>query len=400
MTKTITFFLVFFSAVGLGVFVYHHPGHVLISFKEISVEASAWLAILITILAQTIFLLSIKLLTKIFKTTSIATNWFKNHKLRKARRLFEAGWHDLTNGNWRPAEKNFSRAAKYGHLTPVNYLAAAFSAFKQHLPLKQDYYLNLAIQAAGKNSLTAGLIKAFCSTKSQELPEAKKTLERLYQIFPKNHLVLELLSSTYQQQGNWLALKMLLTPLKKYQVLNRQDFFILELAIYQNLLQLATLEKHPEQSWEKIPGPLKKEPVLIAIYVEWLLSTNETSKTEKAEQILKAALHHKLDESLLGLYAKLNSLSPLKQLDRAEHWLVTSPDNYHLLITLGTICRKQQLWGKAKFYLNASIEISPTATAYAELGQLIITEQKEPLNTAISYYQKALAVALATNKTN
>ena len=68
-----------------------------------------------------------------------------------------------------------------------------------------------------------------------------------------------------------------------------------------------------------------------------------------------------------------------------------------MLLTLGRLCKKNHLWGKAKAYLERSIEAQPNPEAYQELATLL-EQQGEPV-AAAAYYQKGLNMA-ATLRTN
>ena len=64
------------------------------------------------------------------------------------------------------------------------------------------------------------------------------------------------------------------------------------------------------------------------------------------------------------------SASP-QQLLVAESWLMERPANSNLLLSLGRICMRNELWGTAKEYYEASIKITPCAEAYGELSRLL-----------------------------
>jgi HemY protein len=68
-----------------------------------------------------------------------------------------------------------------------------------------------------------------------------------------------------------------------------------------------------------------------------------------------------------------------QQLLMAEDWLKQRPANSDLMLSLGRICLRNQLWGKAKEYYIASIKISPSAAAHGELSMLLrsLGETKE-----------------------
>ena len=54
----------------------------------------------------------------------------------------------------------------------------------------------------------------------------------------------------------------------------------------------------------------------------------------------------------------------------AENWLVQHPQDPVLLLTLGRLCRHQQLWGKAEDYLQRALAAGAGAAAWEELGHV------------------------------
>ncbi|MDH3280584.1 MAG: tetratricopeptide repeat protein, partial [Gammaproteobacteria bacterium] len=66
-------------------------------------------------------------------------------------------------------------------------------------------------------------------------------------------------------------------------------------------------------------------------------------------------------------------------------------DDPHLLLSLARICIANELWGKARSYLETSIAKHGPAEAYQELGRLL--EQLGEPQKALSYYRKGLETA-------
>ena len=60
----------------------------------------------------------------------------------------------------------------------------------------------------------------------------------------------------------------------------------------------------------------------------------------------------------------------VKQIERAERWLSAQSSDASLLFALGQLCVRQDLWGKAQNYLDASISIEPTPVAHLAAAQL------------------------------
>jgi HemY protein len=58
------------------------------------------------------------------------------------------------------------------------------------------------------------------------------------------------------------------------------------------------------------------------------------------------------------------------------------------LLALGRLCLRQQLWGKARHYLETSIALKSNSAAYRELGQVM--ENLGHKSEALEYYRKGL----------
>ena len=74
-----------------------------------------------------------------------------------------------------------------------------------------------------------------------------------------------------------------------------------------------------------------------------------------------------------------------------EKLLADHPDDPTLLLTLGRLSLRAQLWGKARGYLEACIGRNGPAQAYRELGQLL--ERCMSRSKAIEVYRRGLSGA-------
>jgi HemY protein len=81
---------------------------------------------------------------------------------------------------------------------------------------------------------------------------------------------------------------------------------------------------------------------------------------------------------LLDEYARAQSFPARGQLERVERWLADAPRDDAtravLLRTAGLLCLREQLWGKAKSYLNDSLHIAKhpaTVVALARLAEAV-----------------------------
>jgi HemY protein len=68
--------------------------------------------------------------------------------------------------------------------------------------------------------------------------------------------------------------------------------------------------------------------------------------------------------------------------------LLVHPDEPLLHLTLGRLCAREELWGKARHHMIRSLEIEPTVAGYDSLGQLL--ERKGELEVAMACFRNAL----------
>ena len=76
--------------------------------------------------------------------------------------------------------------------------------------------------------------------------------------------------------------------------------------------------------------------------------------------------------SLVEIYGRLKTDKPEQQLQTAEHWLKQQGSNAMLLLCLGRLAVRFQLWGKAKTYLQQALDFEPPSDARYEYGELLL----------------------------
>lgn len=93
----------------------------------------------------------------------------------------------------------------------------------------------------------------------------------------------------------------------------------------------------------------------------------KSGQHDEAQRVIEQALELNWDSKLIELYAECRGVSDATgRLSRAEKWLRLHPQDDVLLLVLGRLCVEQQLWGKAKSFLEASLSIRETRNANSE----------------------------------
>jgi len=123
-------------------------------------------------------------------------------------------------------------------------------------------------------------------------------------------------------------------------------------------------------SWLRSPLPLglRRRPRLIRARA---LLLDRLGRGEEALKSVAGALRRDWDRELVSAFGEIRGSDPLKQLQRAENWLKQRPEDPALLVTAARLCMANELWGKARSYLETTLAIAPEPAAYVLYGELL-----------------------------
>jgi HemY protein len=363
-------------------------GRALFVYGPWTVEGSLALVLLLDLLLFVVLYMVIRTLVRIFSLPAKIRSWKRKRGARRARRALTKGLVQLSEGDWKGAEKSLMRNVQRSDTPLLNYLAAAKAAQQQGAHERRDRYLKLAHQSTPSADVAVGLTQAELQLSHEQLEQALATLQHLQGIAPHHVYVLKLLKDLYLRLEDWTELQRLLPELGKRKVIDTEDLRALEILVYRKILERSELDPDPERLqliWGGIPKKIRKEGELILDYAQRLM---EREQGGVAEPLLRESLQQQWDDQLVEIYGRLEGDDQAKQLSAAESWLKKRPENPALLLALGRLSLRAQLWGKARSYLEASIGAIPSAPAYRELAQLL--ERLGEKEAAMEYYRAGL----------
>lgn len=385
-----TAFLILLAAVLLGLLAYQDPGYVLISRGQTTLEMSLSLFASIVVIGFLLLYFLIRTLVRGWHVPGRLRRWRQLRRRRKARHSSNRGLIELAEGNWRRAERALINHAKDSDTPLLNYLSAARAAQKQHAHERRDHYLSLAHNSAPGADIAVELTQAELQLAHGQLEQALASLMHLQSLAPRHPHVLYLLAQLYEQLHSWGDLRALLPKLDKYHVLDETEHDRLSKTVYHNLLQVNGHKAENLNSiWQQIPRNLRHDRGLVEEYASHLIALQQH---DTAETILREAIKREYNSELVRLYGLVQSTTADRQLQQAEHWLKGREHNANLLLTLGRLAMRRELWGKARSYLEASLGNHETPETYRELGQLL--DQLNETELAAECYRKGLLLAI------
>lgn len=358
-----------FGGLILGPLISKVPGSTYILLDQTAIEFKNNFAIALVLLSLISLWLLWILIRYLLKTSNLTVGWFGDRNLRKARQQTIDGMIALAEGHWKTAENLLVKGAKFRDTKLINYLAAARAAQEQDDHISRDQYLQQAAKAQPDAHIAVGLTQAQLKIRHKQYEQALATLHHLRDLSPHHPYVLKLLHQLYTKLGDWERIIELLPKLQKNRVYTAEHIADIEVIAWAELLTLiAQREGLPavNEQWLKLSKSIRKRPQAQLAYAEILA---EQHQYDQLELHIKDSMKQQWQERLAKLYGMIESQEPSRTLATAETWLKQKPNNRVLLTTLGKLSLRAQLWGKAKKYLEQSIEQQPSAEAYYYLGQ-------------------------------
>jgi HemY protein len=114
---------------------------------------------------------------------------------------------------------------------------------------------------------------------------------------------------------------------------------------------------------------------------------------DRVEKELATVLKSNWRGPLVRLFGLVESSDTTKQLKRAEGWLKNHGDDPDLLLAAARLCLRNELWGKARSYLETVISLRPSPEAYQDYGALL--NQMGEADAAADAYRDGLGMIAA-----
>ncbi|WP_194788192.1 heme biosynthesis HemY N-terminal domain-containing protein [Pseudomonas sp. UFMG81] len=363
-------------AAALGIAIAKHSGYVLIAYGGFRYQSGLWAALGALVGIVLLLLVLRYLVGLVLTSTGVVNPWSRRNRSRRTRIAVEQGQLDLAEGRWSSAQRHLQRAAEAERQPLLYYLGAARAANEQGRVEERDNLLERALERQPQAELAIALTHAQLQMDRGESDGALDALQAMQARHPHNAQVLRLLQRLHLERGDWPALIRLLPDLRKHKVLPASELAELEQRAWGQNLGLAatrgedqqTARQALERAWQQLTAAQRQEPRLVLAYAEQL---RQVGAQGEAEQVLRAALKREYESHLARLYGLVRGDDPVRQLQTAEGWLKDHPQDPSLLLTLGRLSLQNRLWGKARDYLESSLNLQRNPEACAELARLL-----------------------------
>ncbi len=353
-------------AVLLGAFLAHFllgdRGYVLLSFRGYVVEMSVPGLVIVLVAAYV-------LVRALVAVAQAPRRWRAARSQRRLERRdsdLAAGLAQLVEGNWARSERLLTQGLKQADAPLANYLLAAHAAQLQGAAERRDQWLALAQSISKEGATSAQLTRAQLQLQSGDPVAAVATLKALE---PSDQpAAVALLARAYRALGDHAQLLDLLPRLARASLPPAEREQLAKLAVEGELSRSDLTAERFAEVWEMLPSELRASPAVVA---ERALALARFGQGGEAERELRAALKREWHPALVQSYGQVRGADPAKQLKHVETWLKAHPDDAALLTAAARLSMANELWGKARSYLESSLALAPAPDAYALYGRLL-----------------------------
>jgi len=357
------------AAVALTLAAKHNAGYVLLVYSPYRIELSLnlFLTLLLAIFAAGYG--AVRLAVHTLNLPAYVRTFRQERRRDRAREAMDDALLAFYEGRYAKAEKFAVIALESGEAPLANVLLAARAAHELKAYDRRDSYLEQAGRVGREQPEPRLMTQAELSLDQRDFQQALQSLKELQTTTRKNLAALRLELRAQSQAKNWDQVLVLVAQLERRGAIDPIQASQQKISAYQENLKrkgqdLASLREY----WQKIPSTDKTNSKIAWTAAQGFLAFREC---QAAMEIITASLESQWDSDVVRLYGECLGKETLKQIERAEKWLKQHPQDAVLLQTLGRLCAKQELWGKAQSYLEASLSIEPNAGTHLELAHLL-----------------------------
>ena len=377
--------IVFLVSTALATLMLYDNGHVAMIWGDWVIETSLSFALAAGFISFIVIYLAVRLLMNIWH---FPTSWRNHRRIKrynKAEASMATGMIALEYGDWQKAEKQLIKSAKHSEAGLVHFLSAAKMAHNQNAHDRCEQYVTQARAEYPQEYVTIGLVEARLLAERQ--PEISLTiLETLHEQQPKQKTVLAEYALRLRELKQWDVLEALLPKLKRSRAVDRAEYTEIEIAIWAGKLAKANTEEALDALWKPLSNRQKLTPEILAEFVEQRLGWQQEVGLELwIEKSLKA----QWSDRLVYQYGRLTLGPAFERLKKAEKWLAKQPENPVLLLSIGRLACRSQMWGLGQSYLKKSLSLQSEIETFHALAQCYEAEGEDD-QAALTYKQAIL----------
>jgi len=356
-------------AVGIALFARHSTGYVVIVASPYRIELSLNLLVFLVAAGYLAFYTLARLVATLIAIPARVRGYRAERARSKLRQALNDALLAFFQGRYASAEKSAAAALTGEETKGIAAIIAARSAHELGRFSEREQFLDQAKGAAPEVDQARLTTLADLLVSQERYDEALAVLNDLSARDARNLRLLKLKLQAEQAMRRWDEAIDTVDALVKLGGVGPA-----EAASVRRAAHLGNLNRKAQDAaalaayWKQLPAEMRVDPAVAATAARYHLTLGDTAQ---AQAIIEQALEREWNPSLVALYGEAAGSNALPQIERAERWLRQHARDPALLLALGKLCMRQELWGKAQSYIEASLALEPTHDGHMTLAALM-----------------------------
>jgi HemY protein len=361
----------FALAVAMAVGAQQNEGYVLLVVPPYRAEVSLNLLILAFL---ALLLVSYAVLRGLSLTLGLprrAREYRQRRQQAQAASVFQDAVRLLFEGRFGQALKKASEAHAAGTAPGLSALIAARAAQRMRQSEKQQGWMARAKIDDPRTEAATLMLEAEMMNDARRFDAALVALSSLQAKQGRHIAALRLELRARQGVGDWDGVLKLARQLVKREALTVEVAHeICSQAHLANIARRAADQEQLKNYLRDLPATEHGNRVSLAAAKALAALGAENEAQQLIEKVLDGRADEAWQPELVTIYGRLAGGDLRLRIAKAEAWLRRHPEDAKILLALGRMCMRKQLWGKAQNYLDASLAVEVTQAAHLELARL------------------------------
>ncbi len=363
------FLLLAVAAVVVALAVKLNAGYALLVAPPYRIELSLNLLLILLVATFVGMYFVIRVISRTVKIPRSVRAWRRQQKVDRARAKQDSAVVALLEGRYGKARQQAEEALAIPGSSGLNAIIAARAALDVRDFEGVEALLDRADAQGSSLAVPRLMLGAESAMERGDALESLRLLDTLRKEAGMHTAALRLELRALQAARRWNDITPLLDHLVRRKVFDATQAELVRISAHSEQLKLLAHDAAGLRDyWNRLSESIKVHPKIARAAAR---SFMQLGGEREAADILAQSLDREWDSDLVELYGECHPADATRQLEQAERWLSSHNQDAALLRVLGTLCQRQQLWGKAQTYLEASLGVEDTWRAHLALGEML-----------------------------
>ncbi|TMH64730.1 MAG: heme biosynthesis protein HemY [Betaproteobacteria bacterium] len=346
-----------------------NAGYALLVAPPYRVELSLNLLLILIAGGFAALYFGLRVIVRTIQLPAQVREWRRLQKKDRARAKLDAAIVALLEGRYGKAQQQAQEALALPHSSGLAALVAARAAIDVRQFDAAEAYLSRPETQARSLSVPRLTLSAEIALEQGQPQEALRILDALKREAGMHTAALRLELRATQAARRFDQIPSLVDQLVKRGVFDAAQGEQVRIAAQREQLRaLAHDAAGLRDAWSRLPESTRTLPPIARAAAQSFL---QLGGDREAGEVLARSLEREWNSELVEPYGECRLPDATRQIEQAERWLAGHNQDAVLLRVLGTLCQRQQLWGKAQTYLEASLALDNHWRTHLALGEML-----------------------------